>query len=351
MAQVDPKTDSKQVVVELTMSLEEARRFTWLGTRAPREPMGQLLDSKQLDLSDLAWATEVGYDPQFREAARTLLAYRIGRPTPRRYGPRVIEGSHFLEDSEREKLIEFSFLSGFAFGVFLWIIVALLQTVFTSVIPQLNNGNIATAIVILLFSMSIIILLGWFLYKQMKLSLNLYRDFQQGRKGEEEIVDRLRTALDNRWTIFRNLILPNQKDDIDIVLVGPDGVWAIEVKSTKSTLRVTGKNWTVQTKKGWFPTTSNPSNSVTKKAFQLNDYLKRQGIERFVERAIALATPQPITNFEASEIPIWLFANIEDKVANLKTRKPLTEEESNRIVKLLEDLAVKQIAIEDAKYR
>ena len=54
--QTEPKKDSKQVVVELTMTLEEARQVIWQGTRAPREPMGELLDSKQID----QWRLGVG---------------------------------------------------------------------------------------------------------------------------------------------------------------------------------------------------------------------------------------------------------------------------------------------------
>ena len=140
--------------------------------------------------------------------------------------------------------------------------------------------------------------------------------FRTGRIGEEKVVERLRAALDNRWTIFRNLHLPGHADDIDIVLVGPGGVWAIEVKSSRSTVKIEGKKWELQVKGRWITARNNPSDQITTKARLLNDFLKRQGITRWVERAIALASPQPISNFDLSEIPVWLLPTIEERVTN-----------------------------------
>ncbi len=60
------------------------------------------------------------------------------------------------------------------------------------------------------------------------------RNFRQGREGEQWVAERVSAKLDNRWTVFRNLNLPNRKGDLDLVLVGParglcvrgKGLWA-----------------------------------------------------------------------------------------------------------------------------
>ena len=73
MAQAELTKDPKRIVVELTMTVEEARKVIWQG-RGPREPMGSLLDNDQIDHRDLTWAVDRAYKPEVRAAARTMLA-------------------------------------------------------------------------------------------------------------------------------------------------------------------------------------------------------------------------------------------------------------------------------------
>lgn len=151
--------------------------------------------------------------------------------------------------------------------------------------------------------------------------------------------------------IFRNLHLPGRKDDVDIVLVGPGGVWAIEVKAYRGNVRLQNGQWERETKTGWHKLDDNPSRQVTSNVKNLNIYLQRQGITRWVERAIALAEPQPISNFGSSEIPIWFVPTLETQAANLTTRTPPTEDEIKQITGLFKELAIKQVTIEEAKYK
>lgn len=340
MAQSAQK-DPKQVVVELTMSLDQARLFTWQGARAPREPMGKLLDSKLLDWRDLAWAAQAGYDPKFREAARTLLACVIGQQASPRYGPKVIEGSHFLEEQEMDSMAIIMGMFGYMLGAGIILLYILVQQV-----VQTQN------LLMLPLSLAFMLVIGWVIWKlYIRREIEKYKTFKSGREGEEEIVDRIRMALDNRWTIFRNLHLPGHKDDIDIVLAGPGGIWAVEVKSAKQNIRVQGKKWEIKTKSGWRDVQNNPAAQVTSDARQLNDFFKRHGIVRWVERAIALASLQPVTDFEESEIPVWLLPTIETQAGALTTRTPPAEKELEQANSLLQELATKQIAQEEAKYK
>jgi hypothetical protein len=342
MAQTEQKKDSRQVVVQLTMSLEEARQVIWQGTRAPREPMGKLWDSKQLDRGDLGWAIDAGYDPRFREAARTLLAYSIGQPLSSRFGSQVIEGSKYLQDQEIESLAFSAAYLGVALTASSIFVVGIIIDILRGAFFPIPLLGIPTLFIV------VAILFQYF--RLAKTRLDTYRTFRAGLEGEEKILDRLRTVLDSSWTIFRNLHLPGHSDDIDFVLVGRGGVWAVEAKSSRATVRVEGTKWKMQTKTGWVDVRGNPSLQVTKDARQLNDFLKRQGIVRWVERAIALAESQPISNFADSEIPVWLLPTIDEQVSNLSTRTPPTQVETNKIVEKLKELAAKQIAKEDAKY-
>jgi hypothetical protein len=78
--------------------------------------------------------------------------------------------------------------------------------------------------------------------------------------------------------------------------------------------------------------------------------LQQQGINRWVEKGVILSEPQAISNFEHAE-DVWILPQVEDKVANLSTRTPPSEDEVKRIVELFRDLATRQVAAEEAKYK
>jgi len=340
MSQTEAPKDSRRIVVELTMTVEEARRVVW-PRKGARESLGNLLDTKQIDEEDLTYAIAHGNTPQVRVAARTLLAHWLGTPETiektKRYGPEVVDGSYYLEDKE----LESSMMLGLIVGVFLYAVITLVIQLLMLVAARRMN--------LFLIGVNVIggVIMFGALFYYAKRRFDEFIFFRRGREGEDKVVEKLRTSLHHSWTIFRNVHLPDRKDDLDIVLVGPGGVWVIEVKAYKGALQFRHGKWERRTKTGWANLRENPSSQVTGNAKRLNDYLKRQGLVRWVERAVALAEPQPITNFELVDIPIWLPPTIEDHVAKLATRTPPDEKELEKIKALLKSLAEKQIAREE----
>lgn len=51
-----------------------------------------------------------------------------------------------------------------------------------------------------------------------------------GLEGEQRVADLLSAALDDRWTLLSSVVVEGLPGDIDHVLVGPAGIFAIEVK-------------------------------------------------------------------------------------------------------------------------
>lgn len=64
-----------------------------------------------------------------------------------------------------------------------------------------------------------------------------------GLEGEEAIPERYRSSLSDDWIIYHGFRNPTE---VDHVLVGPLGIWAIEVKNQKVRLEVNGSVWTKQ---------------------------------------------------------------------------------------------------------
>jgi nuclease-like protein len=349
MFQTEAPKDSRRITVELTMTVEEARQviWQWPPEKARGKPFGEILIESQITYRDLAGAVLAAWDPKMKAAARTLLAYWLGEPATiektKRFGPQVVEGSGYLEEEQSSSLM----IASLQMGVIIAAIIVTVEELLRNSRLVLSMLGSPSGILAFVIVMALLIAIGWLsLGRSTKQELDRYRSFRKGRQGEEAVVEKLRSVLDNHWTIFRNLHLPDRKNDLDVVLVGPDGVWVVEVKAYEGTMRAANGKWARQTKKGWVKLKEDPLAQVTRNATRLNDYLKRNNIVRYVERAIALSELQPVTNFDSPDVPIWLPPTIEEHVTTLTTRTPLTEKEIDKINELLISLAEKQLAIE-----
>lgn len=311
--------------------------------------MGQLLDQGKITRSDLEWAINKAYRADVRCAAQRLLQ-ELDQPTalvstsapvsltatPPRHGARVVIAGNYLENQETLHGWLLAYYIGLGIG-------ALFLTINT--LLWLLRGQ-----ALWLTALSIVANTGAWVWMIVVVRRQIVkvRSFRAGRKSEEHVVEQLRTVLDHRWTIYRNLQLPDRKDDLDLILVGPGGVWAVQVKATGAPLRVQAGRWQVKRGKRWVAAQPDPGKQVTRQATALNDFFKRNGLSRFVERAVALAAPQPFDQFTASEIPVWLPFDIERCAGALATRHPPADDELHAINALLGQRAVEQRAVEGA---
>jgi hypothetical protein len=76
--------------------------------------------------------------------------------------------------------------------------------------------------------------------------------FEQGREGEERVVNSLTNSLGPGWYIFRNFVLPAENEDIDVVLVGPGGIYAIEVDNYSGGMNFERSRCYIKTPQGKF---------------------------------------------------------------------------------------------------
>lgn len=105
------------------------------------------------------------------------------------------------------------------------------------------------------------------------------KDYIQGAAGEDAVVEVMEAALDERWTIFRNVVLPGTKGDIDVVLVGPTGVWAVEIKAYTSIYKVVDNRWEWRQRDGrWHRAAQNPSAQAERNAVAVHGYLTLNGV-------------------------------------------------------------------------
>jgi hypothetical protein len=161
--------------------------------------------------------------------------------------------------------------------------------------------------------------------------------FQVGKEGEDKIAARLGELLDAQWYMFRNVVLPDRKEDIDIVLVGPGGIWALEVKAYTGNYRVENGRWYKETSNGHQARQLyGPGKQVRDNATRLCAFLKENGVTRgsFVDPAVVLAQDYPIEVI-SSGTDIWFLDTLDTKLANLKVSKKLSSGQVETIAAIL----------------
>ncbi len=130
------------------------------------------------------------------------------------------------------------------------------------------------------------------------------RDFATGRAGEERLVAFLHKYLGAEWRLFRNVVLLDGKGDIDAVLIGPAGIFALEVKAWNRSFRNQGEEWAYQAGGQWIPMERSPTIQAKWNARRLGKYLKERGIHVPVLPRVVWAGKGRVYLIKP-DVPVW----------------------------------------------
>jgi len=318
------------------MTLGQARAVRW-PFRSINQPIGDALDEGKITTKDLIWATESVTQERVQAAVRTVLLSRLSDVEPAEL-PRplsVITGSRYTEREERLAV----FFTGFIAGIFLCIMVtASLGSLLALVLRLPIWVSLALWIAIGLMVL---------LYRLTGRSIRRFETFRAGRLGEEQVVERLRAVLDNRWVLFRNFTWPSRRgSDIDLVLVGPGGVWAFEVKAYTGAVRNRGDTWEYRGKRDWRKLGTHPGQQARRNAARLHSFCTEQGLNiPWVQPVVIWATDEGsdepshgILTLEQPATPVWPAEAISETAGELWQRRAALDAETiQRVVALLRE--------------
>ena len=156
-------------------------------------------------------------------------------------------------------------------------------------------------------------------------------DFLAGKEGEDRLTRLLGEHLDSRWTLFRNVVLPDRGDDIDAVLVGPQGLYALEVKAYRGYYRYVEDRWECRRRGRWEPFGKNPVAQAQGNAARLGEYLKDiVGDKVWVEPAVVWAGKARI-DFEKPRVRIWRLDRPDFWLSQLQGGKTLPAETVEKV--------------------
>jgi hypothetical protein len=121
-----------------------------------------------------------------------------------------------------------------------------------------------------------------------------------GMAGEQQVAVELGEVLGDEWLLFRGY--RNRRGEIDHLLLGPSGVFAIEVKYHNATMYVTGDDWRFEKFDRWGNrveegrvadrTGRSPSVQLNEPADELEKFLSSRGQPVSVTRIVILNHPR-----------------------------------------------------------
>lgn len=153
----------------------------------------------------------------------------------------------------------------------------------------------------------VMILLDYALLPLLEHLLQGRDQYRQGLQGEGATVEALQQCLDSRWTLFRNVVLPGNRSDIDGVLVGSAGIYVLEIKSYSGRFKNQGDQWWWRRyQPGWRQLSDNPSHQATANAARLGEYLQQAiGQKAWVEPRVVWAGPGKLHIEGKPAVYIW----------------------------------------------
>ena len=348
--------------VQVGITLENARATLWPFAPYKSQPMGPLSETHQLALKDLGYAIDNAWDQRVRQAAMALLLMRlqqaIQEPPAAAGHLKVVSGGESYAQRQQYKLaLAEGCLMGAILGAGLVLTIEWLNRLTTGQMtkPLSTLLSSSTGILILVIALAIVIGAGLLFARCLEKVTN-YLDRQienhrLGQEGEDRVAEIARLSLDGDWHLFRNVVLPGRnRADLDGVLVGPAGVWVLEVKTLTGEYRNTGDRWEVKRGSRWKAHRANPSRQAEDNAIRLANFLKADDIKQWVTPGVVWANPDSPLTVVNPAANVWPLDRLPDELGNLWHGQPIPEAKREAIVSKL-SLLCQQRREEDANRR
>lgn len=351
-----PQTPTKPLLpdIDIKMSIDQAKSIIWPFPPFKGQPMGPLVETRQLTMKDLGFAIENAWDQRVREAAIILMAIRLKQAVnepepPKGYLHVVSKGRSFSEKSQL-RMVQ---IEGLIYGLFLGI--ALSFFIYFEFIqkhqqPKVTFGEIISTpagVAALIFVICLLIGIPLFVWLVVEGSMRILDkqvgNYRKGQEGENRVVDAMNASLNGEWTLFRNIILPGRAcGDLDAVLVGPAGIWVLEIKTLAGDFRNIGDQWEFRAGNKWKNAKTNPSRQVKKNAICMRSFLEADHIKKWVNTAVVWANPESPLILENPSEAVWKLDRLPDEFGNISYGRNISEDDQQKIIKKLSRLIERQ---------
>jgi hypothetical protein len=140
-----------------------------------------------------------------------------------------------------------------------------------------------------LFILFIILIIS----KKINLNIGNSYKYHRGRKGEYEICEEL-AKLPEDYSVFQDIKIKKEGGNIDFVVIGPTGIFAIEVKSHKGKISHENEHLLINGKRF----EKNILGQTLSQALNLREFLKQKtGKELFINSVLSFSSPYASMRF------------------------------------------------------
>ncbi len=340
--------------VDVKISLEQARSEIWPFPPFKGQPMGPLAETRQLTLKDLGYASENAWDQKVREAAIVLMAVRLNQkviePEPSKGYLHVVSKGRSFSEKRQLRIVQ---IEGLIYGFLLGIVLSyFIYYQFIQEHPQSTmtfNEIISqpAGVAALIFAICLLIGIPLFMWLVVEGSTRYLdkqvNNYRKGQEGENRVIDVMNAALNGEWVLFRNVILPGRgSGDLDTILVGPAGIWVLEIKTLSGVFRNIGEQWECRSGNKWELVNKNPSRQAKRNAARLGGFLAADGIKQWVKSAVVWANPESPVKVENPSVAVWQLDRLPDEVGNISDGRNISEDDQQKIIKKLTRLIERQ---------
>ena len=354
-AVVDKKTSLPSgIQLPSGASLDQARVTLWPFSPFKGQPMGTLVETKQLSIKDLGFAIENAWDERVRKAAMVLMLVRldqvINEPEASAGFLNIVSGGRSYT---KHRQFQLALIEGVLFGIALTLSFMMFIDAVTKQpsnqtvrpISELFASPLYILILVLVLSFGLgLAWLAWFLFDQMIKRIDKQiENYRKGEEGENKAAEIMGRVLDGNWILFRNIILPGRKKtDLDAVLVGPAGVWVLEVKTFTGAYRNIGEQWEYRIGNRWNLYKKSPSRQAKNNAVRLSEFFKADHVSQWVNAAVVWANQESPLTVENPSTAVWSLDRLPDELGNIWHGNPIPEAQRKQIIDKLTKLCEKQ---------
>ena len=143
-------------------------------------------------------------------------------------------------------------------------------------------------------------------------------------QAQKAIISFFERQLEKGYTLIRNMPLGQSGIVIPMILMGPTGMYVIEVTHLRGRYQAKGDAWNVESGNQYKPAPVNLIQQTARKALALQKYIERQGVTLAVPVEPVLIAGEPGLHIESERpaIKVMMIDGIKAFVSGLTTGKP-----------------------------
>jgi hypothetical protein len=149
-------------------------------------------------------------------------------------------------------------------------------------------------------------------------------------QAQKAMINFFDSQLERGYTLIRNMTLGQSGITIPMILLGPAGIFAINVTHLRGHYEAKGGSWNVQSGEGYKPAGVNLIQITSRMARALVVFIERQGVKLPVSIEPVLIAAEPGLHIESvgSAVRVMMMDGIKPFVSGLATGRPVLSAEA-----------------------